>query len=140
MSSISILLVEPDRDARARTRALLEREGYTVLEAPDAPHALDIVRRREIALVITELYLTSTDEPCLVHAIRRSRVLHRTNVLAFTRHSTAADRAWALAEGADGYVLKKNGYPRLLEVVSHLGVPSRGRRSRMRRARTAQEG
>jgi DNA-binding NarL/FixJ family response regulator len=58
-------------------------------------------------------------------------------VLAYTRHAGPTDRAWAIAEGADGYVLKKSGEERFLAVVSRLGVPSRGRVARMRRARAA---
>ena len=137
MSHISILLVEPESESRASTRALLERAGYSVLEEQDAARALDLVRRREIALVITELYLPAADERCLLRAIRGSDALRRTNVLALTRHGASADRSWAMAEGADGYVLKRNGSTRLLDVVSRLGVASRGRAARMRRARIA---
>jgi hypothetical protein len=32
------------------------------------------------------------------------------------------DRAWAIAEGADGYVLKKNGEAHFLDVVRRLSA------------------
>jgi DNA-binding NarL/FixJ family response regulator len=59
-------------------------------------------------------------------------------VLAYTRHGRAEDRAWAIAEGADGYVLKKNGEARLLEVArrlsSRVGRKRRAARGAVRRA------
>lgn len=137
MTSLPILLVEPDITSRSTTRALLEGEGYSVLEAPDAVRALEIASDRKLALVVTELYLSSPTDRCLVHAIRQTSALRRMNVLAYTSHSAAIDRAWAIAEGADGYVLKKNGSPRLLEVVSRLGKSTRQRRARVRRQRSA---
>ena len=133
MSPNTVLVVEPDTASRASTRATLEREGYTVIDAPDAEQALALVNRSEIALVVTELYLASGAERCLLHAIRQSSALRRTKVLAYTSHSRKVDRAWAIAEGAYGYVLKKNGEPRLLEVMSHLGRSPRRRRPSARR-------
>lgn len=131
MTPNTILIVEPDATSRSSTREMLEREGFAVLEASGAEQALAVVNRSEITLVITELYLTTATERCLVPAIRQSSALRRMKVLAYTRHGRAADRAWAIAEGADGYVLKKNGSPRLLEVMSHLSTsPSRRSRSR----------
>src|SRR5206468_3437877 len=41
--SETILLVEDEAPVRAVTRQLLERNGYTVLEAPDGPAALALV-------------------------------------------------------------------------------------------------
>lgn len=135
MSTLPILLVEPDVLSRSNTRAVLEGKGYAVVEAPDADQALEIANGQPLALVVTELYLPSATDRCLVHAIRQTPALRRLNVLAYTRRGAAGDRAWAIAEGADGYVLKKNGGPRLLEVVSRLGSSTRRRRAGNRRRR-----
>lgn len=135
MQSLPILLVEPDVLSRASTRAVLEGKGYAVVEAPDADQALKIANGQPLALVVTELYLPSASDRCLVHAMRQSPSLRRLTVLAYTGHGRAGDRAWAISEGADGYVLKKNGGPRLLEVVSRLESPSRRRRTQTRRRR-----
>ena len=116
----TILIVEPDPVARAQLRATLEGDGYSVIATAGADEALAIVDSAQITLVVTELYLDNRKSRCLVYAMCGPSPYRRTKVLAYTQHSRARDRAWARASGADGYVLKKNGDARLLEVADRL--------------------
>lgn len=118
-----VLIVEPDADERAQLRATLETDGYTVIATSGGDDALAILDSRRIPFVVTELYLENHKSRCLVDAIHgaASRRGDRVKVLAYTRHGRAQDRAWAAASGAEGYVLKKNGAARLLEVAGKLG-------------------
>ncbi len=130
----TVLIVEPDADARSALRSSFEREGYTVVATGGAADALSLLDTPEIKLVVTELYLGNGQDSCLVHTIRKVPTRDETRVLAYTQHGRAQDRAWAIAEGADGYVLKKNGEARLLAVAGRL---SRRKRSRTRRPKNA---
>jgi CheY-like chemotaxis protein len=130
----TVLIVEPDAESRSALRSTLERDGYTVLSTGGATDALSFVDNPEISLVVTELYLVSGADRCLLHAIRQSSYRQDARVLAYTRHSRAEDRAWAIAQGADGYVLKKNGEARLLEVARRLSSRAGRKRSATRRA------
>jgi len=116
----TILIVEPDLRAREQLRATLEGDGYSVIATGGADEALSIVDNTRIALVVTELYLGNRKSRCLVNAMCGPSPYRRTRVLAYTQHGRARDRAWAVAAGADGYVLKKNGDARLLEVADRL--------------------
>jgi CheY-like chemotaxis protein len=129
MSHQTVLIVDPDDTSRKNLRSTLESEGYTVVESEGSNDALDIANRSEVALVVTELYLQTGDDRCLVRAMRQSSALRRTKVLAYTGHARKVDRAWAIDEGANGYVLKQNGPARLLEVVARMA------RSRRRKPR-----
>jgi CheY-like chemotaxis protein len=129
MSRQTVLIVDPNDTSRTNLRMTLESEGYTVVESEDSDQALDIANRSEVALLVTELYLHTGEDRCLVRAIRQSTALRRTKVLAYTSHARKADRAWAIEEGANGYVLKQNGPARLLEVVARMA------RSRPRKRR-----
>jgi len=55
----TILLVEDNDDVRQMTRSILERNGYTVLEAPNGMEALAIAEKHEgpIHLLITDLVM-----------------------------------------------------------------------------------
>lgn len=119
----TVLVVEPDAEARAQLRATLESDGYTVIATSGGDDALAILGNPRITLVVTELYLKNHKSRCLLHAIcgPASRRSAKVKVLAYTRHGRVQDRAWAAASGADGYVLKKNGAERLLEVAGRLG-------------------
>jgi len=116
----TVLIVEPDADARSALRALLEDDGYTVVATGAADDAMSVIGNPKIRLVVTELYLGNGTSRCLLSAISGPLRGRRPNVLAYTRHGRAKDRAWAIAAGADGYVLKRNGEARLLEVVGRL--------------------
>jgi two-component system chemotaxis response regulator CheY len=117
----TVLIVEPDADARAQLRATLEGDGYTVIATSGGDDALSIIDQSRIKLVVTELYLGNRKSRCLLNAICTPPPARRAKVLAYTRHGHARDRAWAARAGADAYVLKKNGAERLLEVAGKLG-------------------
>ena len=120
MHSSTILLVQAPTDSTASLRTRLEHKGYTVVEAADAPTAVDIVNGREIALVVTELYLPIGKSRCLARVIGKSPALRRTKVLAYTTHGKREDRDWARRIGADGYVITRSGEDRFFSVVDHL--------------------
>ena len=120
MHSNAILLVQPQTDSSPNLRTQLEGKGYTVVEAPDAATAMDIVNGSEIGLVVTELYLRIGKSRCLARVIGKSPALRRTKILAYTRHGKRADRDWALRIGADGYVLTRSSEGRFLSVIDHL--------------------
>jgi len=121
-SARTVLIVEPDEDSRSALRSALEGDGYTVISTATAADALSVVDGPRINLIVTELYLGSGADRCLLRTIRASAT-KRHRVLAYTRHGRAEDRAWAIAEGANGYVLKKNGEARMLEVAGRLSSP-----------------
>jgi len=121
----TVLIVEPNSDARAQLRATLEAKGYSVTAVSSGDEALSVVGKARIRLVVTELYLENRKSRCLLNAICESSPYGRTKVLAYTRHGRARDRAWAVAAGADGYVLKRNGEARLLDVAGRLTAGGR---------------
>lgn len=61
MSSKTILLVEDDADIRDALKNTLEFEGFTVIEAENGQHALDLLQddmvRSSIGLVILDLMM-----------------------------------------------------------------------------------
>ena len=131
----TVLIVEPDAESRSSLRSTLERDGYTVVATGGATDALALIDSSDISLIVTELYLASNGERCLLTALRDSAP--ETKVLAYTRHRTKKDRDWAIAEGADGYVLKQNGEDRLLEVAARLSdVDGRAKRRATSRTTT----
>ena len=57
--SETILLVEDEESVRRLARAFLENRGYTVLEARDGPHAVEICEKRNgpIHLMVTDVVM-----------------------------------------------------------------------------------
>jgi two-component system cell cycle sensor histidine kinase/response regulator CckA len=70
----TILLIEDDAAVRARARKLLEGSGYTVLEAPDGEHALQLADRQRgpIDLLVTDVVMPGMDGPTVARRLTQT--------------------------------------------------------------------
>lgn len=122
---ITVLLVDPDPHARAALARQIESLGCGVLQASSGNEGLHLLSQSAAALVITELYLATGDQPCLIAAIRQDDAYRATRIVAHTHRSLRADRDWATRAGADGYLIKPTRGSRVRYVVQRLTSPQR---------------
>jgi CheY-like chemotaxis protein len=116
----TILLVDPDARERALLASHLSGTAARLLMAGDGPSAIRIAGEIPVALIVTELYLATGDDECLIHAVRRNPAMRRTRVVAHTHRSMTADREWAMRAGADAYLIKPTRPQRIRYVVGRL--------------------
>jgi len=128
----TILLVEPDSRLRETWRSGLAAMGFRVRESADAGDALLAAMRSQVDLLVTELYLPTQDERCLVRATRRESALRHMKILVVSDHSAAEDRNWALAAGADAYLIKPVRLGRMLQVAGRLATSRERSRGEVR--------
>ncbi len=71
----TILLVEDEETVRRLTRTILERKGYTVMEAVNGVEAVDILSKREgiVDLVISDVIMPHMGGPELARWIQKER-------------------------------------------------------------------
>ena len=101
----TVLLVNGDADTRSILHALLQHEGYTVLEALDADEADDVLGTFQVGLVISELYVPSGRGAVLAADLKR-HAASATRVLILTTRPFDTDRVLARSAGADAYLMK----------------------------------
>ena len=135
----SILIAEPESGLRGTWQSALTEMGFRVSESASGTAALQIALQTEITLLITELYLISGDDRCLVHAARRQPALRRLKILAVSSHSTNDDREWAFTAGADAYLIKPVRLGRLLQVAGGLATSRRQSRGETRYASAGEQ-
>jgi DNA-binding response OmpR family regulator len=128
----TILVVEPDLPLRESWRSGLAAMGFHVRESTDAGGALSMAMRSQIDLLITELYLATPAERCLVRAIRREPALRHMKILVVSDHASDDDRNWALAAGADAYLVKPVRLGRMLQVAGRLAMSRERSRGEVR--------
>ena len=128
----TILLAEPDAQLRDVWHAGLAGMGFDVLESTDGRAALRIALRSEIRLLITELYLPTNGERCLVRAIRQEHGLKRVKILVVSEHGATDDRNWALTAGADAFLIKPVRLGRMLQVSARLASSRQQSRAEVR--------
>jgi len=61
LDTISILVVDDERDIREGSERILSRAGYTVWTAPRGDEGLDIVGRQDISIVLLDLKMPGMD-------------------------------------------------------------------------------
>ena len=134
MQQRTILLAEPDAPLRETWRSALAAMGFHVRESTTGPNALATAMRSQVDLLVTELYLPTSTDRCLVRAARREPALRHMKILVVSDHGTADDHNWALTAGADAYLVKPVPLGRVLQVAGRLAL-SRGRSRAEVRAR-----
>jgi DNA-binding response OmpR family regulator len=112
-----VLCVDDDEDIRLLLRALLERAGYTVDEAPDGKTALRMLFANTPALVILDVTMPDLDG---YQTLERIRDLSDVPVLMLTARSQELEKVRGLSAGADDYVAKPFGRQELLARVQAL--------------------
>jgi DNA-binding NarL/FixJ family response regulator len=120
MAEIKIVVVEDHEIFRDGLRALIEsRPGYRVVAESDRERdARAVIARVAFDLLITDLSLPGTSGMALVREMRRLR--RPEPILLLTMHVSADVAAEALRAGANGYALKCDSRPMLLEAIERV--------------------
>ena len=98
-----ILLVEDDRRIRRGTALAFEREGFEVLEAPDAPTAMKLLDDAKPDLAVLDVMLPGLDGFELCREIRKTSGLP---IIFLTAKTDTIDVIVGLESGGDDYVTK----------------------------------
>ena len=106
MAAEQILVVDDDAVTARFIASLLREHGYDVLVAEDGAHALEIVDRHELAMVVSDLVMPYRDGYSVLRAIRRNEKFHDRPVLLLSMRDREEDIVKGLEEGADAYVVK----------------------------------
>jgi DNA-binding NtrC family response regulator len=100
----SILIVEDEKNTREGLLWSLEGEKYDVAAAANAEEALELIRSREIDLIITDLRMPGMDGMKLLDIAREE--YPSIEVIILTGHGTVEGAVEAIKKGAFDYLLK----------------------------------
>ncbi|MEZ0206016.1 response regulator [Ideonella sp.] len=109
--SLSVLVVEDDREIRAMLQAALRVEGFDVRSAVSVSEAAALVRHALPDVVLLDLGLPDGDGIELVRLVRQH---HALPILVITARHQEAEKVRLLDAGADDYLTKPFGVPELL--------------------------
>lgn len=117
-SDYVILHVEDNPDNRLLVRRLLMSEDYTVLEAENASHALEILKTNLPHLILMDINMPDIDGFTLTNLIKSTPGLGKIPVIALTANVMKGDRERTLQAGCDGYIEKPIDIDRFLDQVA----------------------
>ena len=126
----TVLIVEDDRNIADLLRLYLEKEGYTVVIAPDGMRGVEKFRTVHPSLVLLDVMLPGLDGWGVCRAIRAES---QTPIIMLTAKSETEDKVNGLKQGADDYITKpfemKEVLARIEAVLRRSGIePEKSRR------------
>ena len=126
----TVLIVEDDRNIADLLRLYLDKEGYTVVIAPDGMRGVEQFRTVHPSLVLLDVMLPGLDGWGVCRAIRAES---QTPIIMLTAKSETEDKVNGLKQGADDYITKpfemKEVLARIEAVLRRSGIePEKSRR------------
>jgi len=116
--SYRIVLVEDQEDAREMMRALLELKGHRVIEAADARHAIEAIRRERPDAAVVDIGLPDVDGYDVARTVRQSHGCENTLLIALTGYGSQADVRAAEEAGFDAHLTKPAEPERLYRLLA----------------------
>jgi len=101
-----ILYVEDNPDNRLLVRRILQAEGYRVLEAENARHAIEVLQNEEPDLILMDINMPDIDGYTLTTQFKAMTRFQQVPIIALTANVMRGDRERTLEAGCDGYIQK----------------------------------
>jgi DNA-binding response OmpR family regulator len=99
----NVLVCDDEKDIVSALRIYLTSEGHNVLEASNGKEALEIVKSKEIHLVLMDIMMPIMDG---ITAMVEIRKVSNVPVILLTAKGEDTDKVLGLTVGADDYVTK----------------------------------
>jgi two-component system CheB/CheR fusion protein len=115
--SYRVVIVEDQPDAREMMRALLELRGHTVIEAKDAPHAIEAILRERPHAALVDIGLPDVDGYTVARTVRQSPRCDQVFLIALTGYGSQADVRAAEEAGFDAHLTKPAEPERLFRLL-----------------------
>jgi len=123
MNSV-ILVIEDNEQNLYLMRFLLEKNGFTVIEATDGEKGVETARENKPGLILLDIQLPKMDGYAVARELRKIKDLASTPIVAVTSYAMVGDREKVLAAGADGYIEKPIDPEKFVEQIRQFMVPA----------------
>ncbi|MGO4697010.1 response regulator [Paenibacillus sp. 2TAB26] len=100
---MTILVVDDDPEIRDILQIYLRNEGYRVVEAVDGQHAVEVINREPVHLIILDVMMPKWDG---IKACLKIREEHDVPIIMLSAKGEDIDKITGLSTGADDYVTK----------------------------------
>ena len=103
----AILVIEDNEQNIYLMKFLLEKNGFTVIEARSAQEGIDCALKASgLAAILLDIQLPDMDGYAVARALRQHAELTALPVIAVTSYAMAGDREKAIEAGCTGYIEK----------------------------------
>ena len=121
--NITILYVEDNWDNQTLVHRVLQAEGYQVVLAESAIHAMDVLQEIHPNLILMDINLPEFDGYSLTTHLKMHPDFQDVPIIALTANVMLGDRERSMAAGCDGYIQKPIDVDTLPEQVNRYLLP-----------------
>jgi two-component system cell cycle response regulator DivK len=114
----TVLVVEDNPANMTLAVLLLQREGHTVITAPDAEAGLTLARAERPDLILMDVQLPGMDGLEATALLKRDEATRAIPVIALTALAMKGDEERIRGAGCDAYIAKPMRYREFLAVVA----------------------
>lgn len=116
-----ILAVDDSKSMRQMVSMSLKSAGHDVTEAEDGAIALDIAKREQFDLIVTDINMPNMNGIELIQAVRGTLPNYKfTPILCLTTESSGDMKAKGKEAGATGWIVKPFSPEKLLSVINRV--------------------
>ena len=119
-----ILLTEDDSDNIDLFTYVLQRAGYTVLQAHDGIEAIEIARREQPDLILMDLAMPEMDGWTAAEKLKNDPTTQDIPIVALTVRSLPEDKIRAIEAGVNGYMTKPMNLNNFIRQVANYVEPT----------------
>jgi diguanylate cyclase (GGDEF)-like protein len=117
MEQAQILLIENNKESIDFISNTLKQNNYSVWVSEDVNEALELLRQRKFAVVLTEMRISSLDGRQLIREIKK--VNPASSIVVITPYNLISEAIGTMEEGAFGYVTKPFNASEIRIVLQH---------------------
>jgi two-component system, cell cycle response regulator DivK len=122
MNNKTVLIIEDNEQNLYLMHFLLEKNGFTVVEARNGQEGILAARTLQPDLILLDIQLPVMDGYAVASALRKQNTLESTPIIAVTSYAMVGDRERAMSAGATDYIEKPiNPATFVAQISKHLG-------------------
>jgi CheY-like chemotaxis protein len=119
-----ILYVEDNADNRLLIRRILTADGYSVIEAESAAHALLVLGEHTPDLILMDINMPDIDGYTLTAQLKAQTGFRHIPIIAMTANALKGDQERSLQAGCDGYIQKPIDVDTLTDQIARFLQPT----------------
>lgn len=115
-----ILVIDDEPEIHTMLSKILEREGYSVESAYNAPEAFDRITERKPNLIILDIMMPRVSGIEVCNRLKADAATADILILILSARDAQTDRIEGLTHGADDYVSKPFHLRSLMRKIEHM--------------------
>lgn len=121
MSKI-VLTVDDSRTMRDMLRLALVDAGFTVIQAEDGEHGLEVMREGVPDVIVTDINMPRLDGYGFIEGVRADPQYRATPILVLSTESSPEKKMRAREAGASGWIVKPFSPEKLVEAIRRVAA------------------